>query len=31
MQMQLKFARKSADGAELRSGVINTIHALGAE
>ena len=29
MQMQIKFALKSADGAELRSEVINTIHALG--
>ena len=31
MQMQIKFTLKSADGAELRSEVINTIHALGAE
>jgi len=29
MQMQLKFTLKSADGADLRSEVINTIHALG--
>ena len=29
MQMQIKFTIKSADGAELRSEVINSIHALG--
>ncbi len=29
MQMQIKFALKSADGAELQSEVLNTIHALG--
>jgi hypothetical protein len=28
MQMQLKYELKSADGAELRGQVINTIHAL---
>ncbi len=29
MQMQIKFTVKSADGADLRSEIINTIHALG--
>ncbi len=29
MQMQIKHALKSRDGAELRSEVINTIHPLG--
>ena len=31
MQMQIKFALKSGDGAELRSEVIHTIRAPGAE
>ena len=31
MQMAIKFGLKAADGAELRSEVINTIHALSAE
>jgi hypothetical protein len=31
MQMSIKYDLKSADGAELRGEVVNTIHALAAE
>jgi hypothetical protein len=31
MQMAIKFGLKTADGADLRSEVVNTIHALGEE
>jgi hypothetical protein len=31
MQMAIKFGIQSADGGEIRSEVVNTIHALGAE